>query len=120
MIEFYQQPWFWLIIVYCILEVVSLCVIRKTWLAFLVAELFDMLHYSFTEITTRAGRERYCGMLCAGCFLLILVPFIRGVSVAVTSEHAEESISSCIVQATGAAALAIAAHWANRKFVIQK
>ena len=114
-----QQVWFWLIIAYIILELSSNIFIRECWVVMIITKFLEIIKHTIIEVKTKKARERLCGMLLTLCFLLTLLPFIHGLSVAFTSADATTIIYKSEVMGFTLVGATIITYIANRIFVVQ-
>ncbi|MBN1346002.1 MAG: hypothetical protein JXQ73_25165 [Phycisphaerae bacterium] len=90
-----QTPWFWLLVVYFLLELVSLISFKRSWLAFICGELLQILTHTFSEITTRKGKDRFCGVIVTIVVLCMVMAVIHSGLLALHGNEASDEIREC-------------------------
>lgn len=118
MTQVVQQPWFWLILAWFILEVICLLCFRESWVIMTVKKLMEIIKHTVGEVRSEKARARFCGALLGVCLLTTLVPIVHGLNVAVTSADATPVILHCAVIALCIVGGSILAYRLNRSYVV--
>ena len=121
--EFLNQPWFWLFLIYFLIEIISLFKFGQDIFTLILKHFFDISVFSLGEdgeIGSEILLHKFCALLVSSCFCIIAGIIFYIFHLAFTSKDGTFIIFKCIVLFIIMIPITFETHRINRRYIAQK